>query len=285
MGSIYPRRRRWWIKFRLANRRWRPKATPFLVEDPGGRDQAARVLEDSELAIHSAQQPHDPARPTVEEYGRRWVLQRSALRIDDWTNDESRLRCHVYRQLQTRRVSRAISRNHAGITKWRRRESKSAPGMSAAMARSGAAGATWREWARAAGASRARGQGGVLRAGAPPSARRRRAALQLQAPLFVQGALARFRDEELPALRLRSRRWRRRGGRRGNSLTAPAAHAKDARSSSSGRLEATRCAWARNAGHARDTPSGHEPSPIVLRRNSHRSRPAASRSLRAAGSS
>jgi integrase len=99
MGSFYPRRRRWWIKFRLADGHWKPKATPFSVDVPEDRGKAAKLLEEMELAITAAKGSADASRPTVEGYGRRWVKQRRALRIDDWSNDESRLRCHVYRHI------------------------------------------------------------------------------------------------------------------------------------------------------------------------------------------
>src|SRR5260221_6081105 len=97
MGSIYPRRRRWWIKFRLPEGRWQAQATAFRVAEPADRKKASNLLEGIEGAIRRATAlPEDTTRVTVERYGRYWVQQRKALRIDDWTHDESRLDCHVY---------------------------------------------------------------------------------------------------------------------------------------------------------------------------------------------
>lgn len=96
MGSVYPRRRRWWIKFRLTDGRWQPRATPFLVDQPGDRAKAAHALATVEQAIRSSMASSDAAGLTVEGYGRRWLEQRKCLRIDDWKNDESRLRCHIH---------------------------------------------------------------------------------------------------------------------------------------------------------------------------------------------
>jgi hypothetical protein len=33
MGSVFPRKNRWWIKFKLRDGRWKPKATPYLVDN------------------------------------------------------------------------------------------------------------------------------------------------------------------------------------------------------------------------------------------------------------
>lgn len=99
MGSIYLRRKRWWIKFRLSDGRWQARATPFRIDQPEDREKAAQILAHMELAIRASALPPDPTRLTVERYGTWWVEQRKALRIDDWTNDESRLRCHVYRHI------------------------------------------------------------------------------------------------------------------------------------------------------------------------------------------
>jgi integrase len=95
MGSIYPRRKRWWIKFRQHDGKWKPHPTPFLVAEPNDRGRAAKFLDEIEEGIRGMRST-DPVDATVEEYGRRWLQLRQRLRIDDWTNDESKLRCHIY---------------------------------------------------------------------------------------------------------------------------------------------------------------------------------------------
>src|SRR5437016_519656 len=74
---------------------------PFQVDEPEDRTKAVGLLSDMEQAIRESTARPDPAGLTVEGYGRWWVEQRQSLRIDDWTNDESRLRCHVYRRIGT----------------------------------------------------------------------------------------------------------------------------------------------------------------------------------------
>jgi integrase len=116
MGSVYPRRRRWWIKFRLNTGDWRPRATPFLVDSIDGRSKAAKLLASVEEALRASRElPSDPFEVTVERYGARWVEQRKALRIDDWTNDESRLRCHVYKHIGMLRLTEVSARHIADL--------------------------------------------------------------------------------------------------------------------------------------------------------------------------
>jgi hypothetical protein len=105
MGSVFPRRKRWWIKFKLKDGRWKPKATPFLVDDPSDRSKALHLLERMEEGIRESALPDEPSRITIEKYGQRWILQRQRLRISDWTNDESKLRCHVYPEIGMLRLS------------------------------------------------------------------------------------------------------------------------------------------------------------------------------------
>jgi hypothetical protein len=114
-GSIYPRRRRWWIKFKLPGRRWTARATPFFVDAADGREKAEAMLADEERASKDSRHETDPARPTVEEYGKRWILQRMALRIDDSSNDESRLRCHVYRRIGALPLAEVRARHIADL--------------------------------------------------------------------------------------------------------------------------------------------------------------------------
>ena len=111
MGTIYPRRRRWWIKFKLRDGRWKPKATPYLVEKPSHKTKALALLAQMEAGIRESALPDDPSRITVEKYGERWLGQRRRLHIDDWTNDESKLRHHIYPQIGMLRLAevRAIA--------------------------------------------------------------------------------------------------------------------------------------------------------------------------------
>jgi integrase len=105
MGSIFPRRKRWWIKFKLRDGRWRPKATPYLVAKPSHRTKALALLAQMEAGIRESALPDDPSRITVEKYGERWLAQRRRLHIDDWTNDESKLRHHIYPQIGMLRLA------------------------------------------------------------------------------------------------------------------------------------------------------------------------------------
>jgi integrase len=95
MGSIYPRRKRWWMKYRLPDGSWKPQPTPFLVAELQDRQRAAEYLAQVEAGLADAPSV-DPRRATVKEYGRRWLQLRQRSQIDDWTNDESKLRCHIY---------------------------------------------------------------------------------------------------------------------------------------------------------------------------------------------
>jgi integrase len=105
MGSIYPRRKRWWIKFKLRDGRWKPKATLYLVARRSHRTKALELLAQMEAGIREAALPGDPSRITVERYGERWLAQRRRLHIDDWTNDESKLRHHIYPQIGMLRLA------------------------------------------------------------------------------------------------------------------------------------------------------------------------------------
>lgn len=105
MGSVFPRRKRWWIKFKLTDGRWKPKATPFLVEKPSHRTKALQLLAQMEEGIRESALPDVPSRITVEKCGKRWLAQRRRLQIDDWTNDESKLRCHIYPQIGMLRLA------------------------------------------------------------------------------------------------------------------------------------------------------------------------------------
>jgi integrase len=95
---------------------WRPRATPFLVDRIDGRSKATKVLANVEEALRASRElPSDSSQVTVERYGARWVAQRKALRIDDWTDDESRLRCHVYKHIGMLRVAEVSARNIADL--------------------------------------------------------------------------------------------------------------------------------------------------------------------------
>lgn len=115
MGSIFPRRKRWWIKFKLNDGRWRPKATPFLVDEPADRGKAANLLHNIESQITASRRPDDSSPMTVERYGAVWVQQRRVLRVDDWTNDESKLRCHIYPHIGMFRLSEVRAAHIAAL--------------------------------------------------------------------------------------------------------------------------------------------------------------------------
>jgi len=103
-------------QFRLTTGDWQPRATPFLIERPDDRGKAAKMLAEVEEALRASRAlPSDPSQLTVERYGERWVEQRRALSIDDWTNDESRLRCHVYRHIGMLPLADVTARNIAEL--------------------------------------------------------------------------------------------------------------------------------------------------------------------------
>ncbi|MFH0899468.1 MAG: hypothetical protein V2A73_02440 [Pseudomonadota bacterium] len=115
MGSVYPRRRRWWIKYRKPDGRWQSAATEYCVDRPGDKEKARKTLELVEERIEAGA-PFDEGTcgpVTVARYSPRWLEKRKELGISDWQNDESRLRIHILPALGEMAIDKVRARHVA----------------------------------------------------------------------------------------------------------------------------------------------------------------------------
>lgn len=93
MGSVYPRHRKLWIKFKDADGKWVPMATPFEV----GQEALARKLlkkyEDRVAAGEAVTGKQGPL--TVAMFASKWLEERKTLGIQDADGDAARYRMHL----------------------------------------------------------------------------------------------------------------------------------------------------------------------------------------------
>jgi integrase len=93
MGSVYPRRKKLWIRFKGPDG-WTQQKTPYHV---GEERKARKVLLDVEARMTAGIEfdPTNASGPiTVAAYARKWIEERRSL-VADAGNDEARLKYHV----------------------------------------------------------------------------------------------------------------------------------------------------------------------------------------------
>lgn len=115
MGSVYPRRRRWWIKFKLPDGKWKPQSTKFRTDVRGDKERARKLLRRIEDRISAGEDFGEVGFPTVRGYGDPWVGKREQLGLADWKNDGARLRIHVYPRIGPMRIDEVRPRHLADV--------------------------------------------------------------------------------------------------------------------------------------------------------------------------
>ncbi len=94
MGSIYPRRKRLWIRFKGPDGRWTQSKTDLLV---GQEKQARRLVEEVEAKISAGAQLDEVelGTPTLTRMARKWIADRQARGVGSAPDDRHRLERHV----------------------------------------------------------------------------------------------------------------------------------------------------------------------------------------------
>ncbi len=97
-GSVYPKGRKWWIRFKDLSGRWLGRPTPFYVHVEGDREKAAALLVHVREQLEAQRRAAGPGGGplTVRVWGERWLEKRRAAGIDAVRHEEFRLRLHVY---------------------------------------------------------------------------------------------------------------------------------------------------------------------------------------------
>ncbi len=116
MGSVYPRGRKLWLKFKGPSG-WEQHATDYVVGQEGlaraTLDQIETRLEAGEVVLGEIGQV------TVGDYYRAWIREREA-EIQTWKNDEFVFRLHVLPALEKRRIDAVRPADLVALVKgWR----------------------------------------------------------------------------------------------------------------------------------------------------------------------
>jgi integrase len=95
MGSIYPRKRKLWVRYKDESGRWAGATTPFHLGEEAKAKRYLRELEAgikarSEAGAEIGLKPGEPV--TVRRYAERWIADRRALGIRSVGDDDARLR-------------------------------------------------------------------------------------------------------------------------------------------------------------------------------------------------
>jgi len=93
MGSVYPRGKKLWLRFKGPDGKWTQSKTDFLVGQEVQARLALRQLEDR-IAAKGEFEELTKGPLTVSAYAARWLEEREGL-IEDHRSDASRLRLHV----------------------------------------------------------------------------------------------------------------------------------------------------------------------------------------------
>jgi len=114
MGCVYLRGNRLWIKYKDENGEWAYESTKL----PAGEEKKAKKILRSiekrfEATTEFKERTGIDSNPTVREFGtKHWIPERRALGIEDWKNDASRLRDHVYPYIGDMRLDQPVQPRH-----------------------------------------------------------------------------------------------------------------------------------------------------------------------------
>lgn len=96
-GSVYPKGRKWWLRFKDLSGRWVGKPTPFYRHVEGDRAKADALLVHVREQIEAERRAGADGGPlTVRRWAETWLEKRRRLGIDAVREEEQRLRMHVY---------------------------------------------------------------------------------------------------------------------------------------------------------------------------------------------
>jgi integrase len=125
MGSVYPRRKKLWIRFKGPDG-WTQQKTPYHV---GEENKARKVLLDVEARIAAGAEfdPTNSSGPiTVAAYARKWLEERRRF-VADSKNDEARLKYHVLPTIGAMRLDEVRPRHLVDMFRALREANKLAP--------------------------------------------------------------------------------------------------------------------------------------------------------------
>ena len=125
MGSVYPRRKKLWIRFKGPDG-WTQQKTPYHV---GEESKARKLLLDVEARMTAGVEfdPTNASGPiTVMAYARKWIGERRNL-VADSSNDETRLKLHVFPAIGAMRLDEVRPRHLAEMIRGLRTANKLAP--------------------------------------------------------------------------------------------------------------------------------------------------------------
>jgi integrase len=125
MGSVYPRRKKLWIRFKGPDG-WTQQKTPYHV---GEEKKARKLLLDVEANVSAGIKfdPENVSGPvTVAAYARKWLEDRRTL-VADSKNDEARLKYHVLPAIGSMRLDEVRPRHLVEMFRALRDANKLAP--------------------------------------------------------------------------------------------------------------------------------------------------------------
>lgn len=95
MGSVYPRGRKLWLRYKDQDDQWTQTKTDYVL---GQEEEATNALKKLEAKIKTEKEFNKKSKSkgpvTVEKYAKQWIDRRKEL-VASWTDDESRLKKHV----------------------------------------------------------------------------------------------------------------------------------------------------------------------------------------------
>jgi hypothetical protein len=96
-GSVYPKGRKWWLRFKDLSGRWVGKPTPFYLHVEGDREKADALLVHVREQLEAERRAGADGGPlTVRAWANTWIEKRRRLGIDAVREEEQRLRDHVF---------------------------------------------------------------------------------------------------------------------------------------------------------------------------------------------